>query len=533
MPTPRKRDKDKRRKRVPAELDGIVKVAPFDSFLWEDERLRTVFEHKGSIQRFGGRAEIIKNLALNLFYDIDRKVWKPLDAITIASVQNYYKFYAADPAPMGDTQWAEPRIDSLHRLLLSPEAGLAGLNDETVKGLLRSIGDAGASPANTPGFTVLDHLNDISVDAALISPATASLIDDNIKGMLRTLGDSGASPLNAAGHTILSKLNMIYANNVLPKNLLANSSFEWGSLNNWYTTGSGAATLETTDVFEGSFACKVAPNVSTFLTLWHEQLHQVRDFQRAFVEFVVKASGSLTSIKAGLRCYDSGLNSLGDKQYNWAPITYGSWTYVRLNTDLFPNTVYVRPYIEITRGVPAGDVIVDLCRLMELVPQGGTIEAWGGTPITGMDITQILAKTKEQSLIRNRSGALGATTEETILDVSGRHFTLETLTMGTNHNAVEIRISSYDNTGTLSTNPIRLPAKNGASLDNPSPIRIDDRKSDLFENLQYDAGNNYYVVGIKRKIEFAHGAKITVYNPDAASKNVAVETVGKHIYKTV
>jgi hypothetical protein len=42
------------------------------------------------------------------------------------------------------------------------------LVDDTIKGLLRSIGDAGANPLNTPGATVLRNLSNISYNTGLM-----------------------------------------------------------------------------------------------------------------------------------------------------------------------------------------------------------------------------------------------------------------------------------------------------------------------------------------------------------------------------
>jgi hypothetical protein len=46
---------------------------------------------------------------------------------------------------------------------------LRALTDDTVKGILRSLGDAGANPANTTGYTVLSHLNSIRYYSTVIS----------------------------------------------------------------------------------------------------------------------------------------------------------------------------------------------------------------------------------------------------------------------------------------------------------------------------------------------------------------------------
>lgn len=72
------------------------------------------------------------------------------------------------------------------------EIDVLGNTDETVKGLLRSMGDAGATPLNTSGSTMLRQLSNIKSDLYYI---------------LRTLGDAGVSPVNITGYTVLGLLH--------------------------------------------------------------------------------------------------------------------------------------------------------------------------------------------------------------------------------------------------------------------------------------------------------------------------------------
>src|SRR3990167_3031294 len=84
-------------------------------------------------------------------------------------------------------------------------ARVLAIIDDSTKGLLRSIGDAGASPSNTTGFTLLQRLSNL----ATLVTQTDGLEDDTVKGLLRSIGDAGASPNNAAGDTVLKLMDAI------------------------------------------------------------------------------------------------------------------------------------------------------------------------------------------------------------------------------------------------------------------------------------------------------------------------------------
>lgn len=79
------------------------------------------------------------------------------------------------------------------------------LCDDTFKGLLRALGDTGATPANITGETVLKKLDKVCTDIVHLK----ALTDETIKGALRTLGDAGDTPTNVTGHTVLSRLNRL------------------------------------------------------------------------------------------------------------------------------------------------------------------------------------------------------------------------------------------------------------------------------------------------------------------------------------
>jgi hypothetical protein len=50
------------------------------------------------------------------------------------------------------------------------------LIDDTVKGLMRSIGDAGASPTNSTGYTLLSHLATISTRVDKLTPSAKATV---------------------------------------------------------------------------------------------------------------------------------------------------------------------------------------------------------------------------------------------------------------------------------------------------------------------------------------------------------------------
>jgi hypothetical protein len=55
------------------------------------------------------------------------------------------------------------------------------------------------------GFQVLDSAG--SVVNPAVKEHTQALVDDTIKGLLRSIGDAGASPTNATGQTVLNRLS--------------------------------------------------------------------------------------------------------------------------------------------------------------------------------------------------------------------------------------------------------------------------------------------------------------------------------------
>jgi len=67
---------------------------------------------------------------------------------------------------------------------------------------------------------VIDGAGNIVSDAKLsdILAAVTALVDDSIKGVLRSIGDAGDSPANSAGYTVLSRLYYIDSRYSNPSN---------------------------------------------------------------------------------------------------------------------------------------------------------------------------------------------------------------------------------------------------------------------------------------------------------------------------
>lgn len=75
---------------------------------------------------------------------------------------------------------------------------IKALTDDSIKGLLRSVGDAGASPSNATGETALKRLADIetSLDVSLSTRASESTLS-GLSGKLpsaQALGDALGNP---------------------------------------------------------------------------------------------------------------------------------------------------------------------------------------------------------------------------------------------------------------------------------------------------------------------------------------------------
>jgi len=195
---PRERARKLRREEV--EITQIPSVGAHEPFLIIDERYKVPIATHPYFTKLGGRAELLFGVSLQHYYDDVARIWRPLTAVDIASVQCYHYFFPTDPTPLTTAQWTHVRVDSLRRTLLSPEAGLAPLHDETVTGVLRSIGDAGATPANITCETLLQRTSQIQ----------ESLKDETVKGLLRSIGDAGATPANTTGYTALGRLAEIH-----------------------------------------------------------------------------------------------------------------------------------------------------------------------------------------------------------------------------------------------------------------------------------------------------------------------------------
>ena len=86
--------------------------------------------------------------------------------------------------------------------IITYDVNTRALVNDAIKGVLRSLGDAGDNPANVTGQTVLKLLNSVLTN-------TNALTNDAIKGILRTLGDAGDNPANVTGYTALKWLNFI------------------------------------------------------------------------------------------------------------------------------------------------------------------------------------------------------------------------------------------------------------------------------------------------------------------------------------
>jgi hypothetical protein len=55
-------------------------------------------------------------------------------------------------------------------------ADLKALVDDSIKGMMRSIGDAGASPNNSTGYTLLSHIATVSTRVDKLTPSAKATV---------------------------------------------------------------------------------------------------------------------------------------------------------------------------------------------------------------------------------------------------------------------------------------------------------------------------------------------------------------------
>lgn len=526
MSIKRKIERILRRDEVPK--SGIPVVVPFDTFNWTDEKLKLDFSNYPTVPKWGGRAEINPNLSLQCWFDRDTKTWKPLDATTIASVQNYFKFLPTDPTPLGTAQWTEARVDSLKRLLLSDEGGLTpnkSLTDDTIKGILRTLGDAGASPVNVTGATLLSLVDDIITN-------TNGLEDNTIKGLLRSIGDAGTTPTDAPNKTVLAHLAAIAQNTIAPYSRMLNGGFEWGSVFNWFFSSS-TGVIDTTTILTGSFSAKVTIAANTTAEVRNTTYILCRENQVLLPIAYINRDANVTQVRIGIRCFDENWAYLSTVY--GAPITTvaGQWSgAVRM---LIPpaNTRVCQIVLEIVTGGSPSTCYVDSFHLLDRLPEQRNIQQWGGTELTGMDITQILARTKEETIIYEDANKTVSAISTPEIDINNESVTIESLELSTDDKDTEINIVPRDNTGTLAPNAIRFPSLTGTSLQPITPANIDLYTSEIFKNMLYDVPNNRYRVALTRKLDFAHGFLLYVQNMGVPTSVVAYCCVVKKYPKTV
>ncbi len=101
--------------------------------------------------------------------------WEEKTEVTSLSSSDHVKFDPSSDDQLimwGDgTNGAKPPsgTNNIRIIYRKKTSSIDSLNDDTVKGLLRSIGDAGSSPTNVTGETVLKKLDDILTDTVLSS----------------------------------------------------------------------------------------------------------------------------------------------------------------------------------------------------------------------------------------------------------------------------------------------------------------------------------------------------------------------------
>ena len=176
--------------------------------------------------------------------------------------------------------------------------------------------------------------------------------------------------------------------------------------------------------------------------------------------------------------------------------------------------------VETTEADLVSDTDV-LAKLQELDTKvQGIID--GTTPAN----TQLTGSNAEQTITYQRSGVMTAGTSETLVDIAGKEINLQSLSLGTDYSATQLRISFYREDGTLDGN-LRIANSRGTSLPHPSPLIVENEslgENDFWKVQMFNQTDNQYVLTMKRPLVALNGLKLTIHNFDTVDQNVAINS---------
>jgi hypothetical protein len=118
------------------------------------------------------------------------------------------------------------------------------------------------------------------------------------------------------------------------------------------------------------------------------------------------------------------------------------------------------------------------------------------------------------------SGNIGALTTIIVLDAVRHDLQIDYLELGTDYIDMILGLYVYNSAGVISAN-IAVPLRDGSAIGVISPNIVHVHNNSWFDELIYDAVNNYYKIALTRSIRAAYGLQVRVYNNNAGVKNIA------------
>jgi len=554
---PKRRTRQLTREVVP--ITGVPYVDPGEEFIWKDPRLKIPLPTYPTIKDFKGRSFIEMMLAMNMIYDPDAKEWKFMETAEEMTARLFGYYYPTEPAALTAAGYYRARIDEYYRLMVNIAANNAGLATETT---LSSIDTKVATEttlaselsriAKLQGYDGTAWQN-LLVQSAAYPNQRMAIYDGATIANVKALNLDGIDPastgmyiaamLHGFNGTTWDRLkSQIHIKSLLTtdtyhQNLLRNPGFETGDTTGWYGIGTGTWVVQSTTVREGSYAAQITPDAGATYRIVQSQNIPVKPVQVVKVRAELKADANITLSRIDALWYSSEANYIASS----AGVNYGGnydWTAITQEFIVPDRASYMRPQIITTSGATPGNLYVDNCHQSVLEAYEHDTKYWGGTKLTGRDISQDLAKLDValstlrrkdyQTVCRQRAGSLGALTEDVVYDVSGKPVCIESFSWACNNPTfIEIRITPYNADGTLGTT-MRVVEKSGTTLEEIGAEEINSYYSDLFEQVIYDTTNNWFKHILRRRLHFGNGVKISAYNSDGAvAHNVAVQVLIK------
>ena len=137
-----------------------------------DTRFKILLDTKELILKYKLNNTVSPVLSIPLAYDSNRGVFTLIETPTIQTSRLEAYYYASTPSE-STPGFYRLRLDSAHRLYVIDDQAL-----QMLKSIYNTLGDAGTSPVNFTGYTVLKRLHNIesyiwNIRESLLQPADA------------------------------------------------------------------------------------------------------------------------------------------------------------------------------------------------------------------------------------------------------------------------------------------------------------------------------------------------------------------------